>query len=156
MLELICQNMFYQQLNHPYVKYYNSLELFSNIPDSKVHGSNMGPIWGRQDPGGPHVGPMNFAIWEYSYGNIAFYTVIIAKIWGGIFIILRDFYHFATKIVEGLMCVYMRIYYIQDGGASPKLNLWTICKYLIYLMTVRAYCDENDVWSMVLVYTYNE
>ena len=36
------------------------------IPDSKVHGDNMGPIWGRQDPGGPHVGPMNFAIWEYS------------------------------------------------------------------------------------------
>ena len=23
----------------------------------------MGPIWGRQVPGGPHVGPMNFAIW---------------------------------------------------------------------------------------------
>ena len=23
----------------------------------------MGPIWGRQDPGGPHVCPMNFAIW---------------------------------------------------------------------------------------------
>ena len=33
-------------------------------PDSKVHGANMGPIWGRQDPGGPHVGPMNFAIWK--------------------------------------------------------------------------------------------
>ena len=33
-----------------------------NTPDSKVHGANMGPIWGRQDPGGPHVGPMNFAI----------------------------------------------------------------------------------------------
>ena len=33
-------------------------------PDSKVHGANMGPIWGRQDPGGPHVGPINFAIWE--------------------------------------------------------------------------------------------
>ena len=24
----------------------------------------MEPIWGRQDPGGPHVGPMNFAICE--------------------------------------------------------------------------------------------
>ena len=24
----------------------------------------MGPIWGRQGPGGPHVGPMNFAVWE--------------------------------------------------------------------------------------------
>ena len=33
-------------------------------PDSKVHGANMGPIWGQQDPGEPHVGPMNFAIWE--------------------------------------------------------------------------------------------
>ena len=28
-----------------------------DTPDSKVHGANMGPIWGRQDPGGPHVGP---------------------------------------------------------------------------------------------------
>ena len=33
-------------------------------PDNKVHGANMGPIWGREDPGGPHVGPMNFDIWE--------------------------------------------------------------------------------------------
>ena len=35
------------------------------IPDSKVHGANMGPIWGRQDPGGPHVGPMNLAAGDY-------------------------------------------------------------------------------------------
>ena len=34
-----------------------------NHPDSKVHGANMGPIWGWQDPGGPYVGPINFAIW---------------------------------------------------------------------------------------------
>ena len=32
-------------------------------PDSKVHGTNMGPIWGRRDPGGPDVGPMDIAIW---------------------------------------------------------------------------------------------
>ena len=31
--------------------------------DSKVQGTNMGPIWGRQGPGGPHDGPMNFAFW---------------------------------------------------------------------------------------------
>ena len=35
-----------------------------NSPDSKVHGTNMGTIWGQQDPDGPHVGPMDFAIWE--------------------------------------------------------------------------------------------
>ena len=40
------------------------IELLWSIPDSKIHGANMGPIWGRQDPGGPHVGPMNFAIWD--------------------------------------------------------------------------------------------
>ena len=33
-------------------------------PDSTVHGTNMGPIRGRQGPGGPHVDPMNFAIWD--------------------------------------------------------------------------------------------
>ena len=33
-------------------------------PDSKVHGAIMGPIWGRQVPGGAYVGPMNLAIRE--------------------------------------------------------------------------------------------
>ena len=33
------------------------------FPDCKLHGANMGPIWGRQDPVGSHLGPMNFAIW---------------------------------------------------------------------------------------------
>ena len=37
------------------------------IPDSKVHGANMGPIWGRQDPGGPHVDPVDFAIWDSAF-----------------------------------------------------------------------------------------
>ena len=27
----------------------------------------MGPTWDQQDPGGPHVGPMNFAIWVSLY-----------------------------------------------------------------------------------------
>ena len=40
------------------------LLLYLHIPDSKFHEANTGPIWGQQDPGGPHVGPMNFAIWD--------------------------------------------------------------------------------------------
>ena len=35
-------------------------------PDSKVYGANMGPTWGRQDPGGPKIGPMNLAIYSKS------------------------------------------------------------------------------------------
>ena len=40
-------------------------------PDSKVRGANIGPTWGRQDPGGPTgprwvpCWPMNFTIWVY-------------------------------------------------------------------------------------------
>ena len=37
--------------------------LWGQPPLTKVHEANMGPIWGRQDPGGSHVGPMNFDIW---------------------------------------------------------------------------------------------
>ena len=41
----------------------NTLRYIVIVPDSKVHGANMGPIWDRQGSGGPHVGPMHFAIW---------------------------------------------------------------------------------------------
>ena len=60
-----------------------------NIPDSKVHEANMGPIWVQSAPDGPHVGPMNLAIrdlfsqrclykWNPSHFNsIYFYGVKI-------------------------------------------------------------------------------
>ena len=33
-----------------------------NDPDRKGHEVNMGPTWVLLAPGGPHVGPINFAI----------------------------------------------------------------------------------------------
>ena len=55
----------------------------SSNPDSKVHGTNMGPIWGRQDPGGPHVGPMNLVIWEYIHtlSNLSNHGGLVLLIW---------------------------------------------------------------------------
>ena len=47
-----------------------------NDPDSKVHGANLAPIWGRQDPGGPYVGHMNLAIlgvfqvWRFMFSKM--------------------------------------------------------------------------------------
>ena len=32
------------------------------VPDSKVHGANMGPTWVLLTPDGPHVGPVNLVI----------------------------------------------------------------------------------------------
>ena len=46
----------------------NTMVADALAPDSKIPGANMGPIWGRQDPGGPHVGPRNFAIWGTLHG----------------------------------------------------------------------------------------
>ena len=51
----------------PILCYSSIVEIY---PESKVHGANTGTTWGRQDPGGPHDGPMNFAIWvEYFYDD---------------------------------------------------------------------------------------
>ena len=51
-----------------YLKNTSLYQYFFNnhVPDSKVHGTNMGPIWDQQDPGGPHISPMDIVIW----GNI--------------------------------------------------------------------------------------
>ena len=42
---------------------YHPVHIFQYFPDSKVHRANKGPIFGRQDPGGPHIGHMNLVIW---------------------------------------------------------------------------------------------
>ena len=40
------------------------------LPDSQIDGANVGPTWGRQDPGGPHVDHSNVAIWAVCYKQI--------------------------------------------------------------------------------------
>ena len=48
-----------------------------DFPDSKVHGANMGPTWGRQNPGGPMLAPWTllsgFPIWS---GNDYYFEII--------------------------------------------------------------------------------
>ena len=56
------------------VAFVSYIEADITVPDNKFHGANMGPIWGWQDPGGPHVGPMDFAIWGAQ--NRKWFTVV--------------------------------------------------------------------------------
>ena len=42
---------------------YATMSFVYQCPASKVYGANIGPTWGREDPGGPHVGSVNFVIW---------------------------------------------------------------------------------------------
>ena len=51
------------------------------FPDSKVHGDNMGLIRGRQDPGGPHVGSMDLAIWVITSQYFAIRASTGAVLW---------------------------------------------------------------------------
>ena len=37
-------------------------DLYWDYTDSKVLGANVGPTWGQQDPGGPHVGHTNLVM----------------------------------------------------------------------------------------------
>ena len=74
MINLTCRT-FYTNLKETWVPPVYSVNLVANIgdtthgvesiepiPDSQVHGANMGPTWVLSAPDGPHVGPMNLAI----------------------------------------------------------------------------------------------
>ena len=52
----------------------------NNTPDRKVRGAYMGPTWGRQDPGGPHVGPMDLAIKDSIYNQQLFPCIKITVV----------------------------------------------------------------------------
>ena len=96
------------------------------IPDSKVHGANMGPIWGRQDPGGPYVGPMNFAIWDAN-------TKLIYSILGGG---KRHNKCAAWKYNNHLVYSFdmvpnLLFYHSSYKGADILKNLWCVSKYIL-------------------------
>ena len=46
--------------------------IFINHPDSKAHGANIWPIWGRQDPGGPMLAP-----WTLLSGNCLYASLML-------------------------------------------------------------------------------
>ena len=61
----------------------------------------MGPIWGRQDPGGPHVGPMNLAIWAPVSGWLYELWVFVAVV----FIIYVDIGVLSRYLGYGLVII---------------------------------------------------
>ena len=79
------------------------------FPDSKVHGANMGPIWGRQDPGGPHepcymgcyhIKPWCVFLWYYSVVGyfLWHYSVTKTFLWGNEY----KFQPFCTYAKQGI------------------------------------------------------
>ena len=52
----------------------------------------MGHIWGRENPDGPHVGPMNFAIWDVNAKSVHGFCEAIPQSgwWFGLFLLVRE------------------------------------------------------------------
>ena len=95
-------------------------------PDSKVHGASMGPIWGRHDPGGPNVGPINFALWGHSIiwtnDNQVPWSHVASQGLSGFRGELISHYAVRTRLLLPLCLVYPLVYL-----SKPLINL---CQYL--------------------------
>ena len=77
----------------------------------------MGPIWGRQVPGGPHVGPMNFAIW-----------VVIWNLWGHWLQNLRMCYTTLVTQFPSLLLSFQRVK--RYPMVSPLISIPLPCGVL--------------------------
>ena len=94
------------------------------LPDNKVHEAGMGPTWGRQDPGGPHVGPMNFAIRAGINLTIAVQAMLIAFYVHRITILLTSSIRLPWCYVQnhllslGWLCYWHVRYLRWDAGAT--------------------------------------
>ena len=71
---------------------------------------NMGSIRGRQDPGGPHVGPMNLAIWNMEE---RLYEIMVQHIFQCII------YTFAKSIK---MCMYIININVDKKSIDERIN----------------------------------
>ena len=77
----------------------------ATFPDNNVHGANIGPIWGRQDPGEPYVGPKKLAIWDdigLLLSLIITHRALVSECWNMRFLVLcnkRPLDMYLSKVV---------------------------------------------------------
>ena len=92
----------------------------------------MGPIWGRQDPGGPHVGPMNFAIWEDMI--CAYFHFIMEK-----YLLQLPYHSYRCSLFEIVACCNLTLIY---GGIEG--NCFDICILTVnQLATFKSFNSLN-------------
>ena len=78
----------------------------TKTPESKVHGANMGPTWGRQDPGGSHVGLIKIAIWacfNIVFPITGFPIIKLRRLWDHLIFIITQRSSFGYKEFHGCL-----------------------------------------------------
>ena len=114
--------------------------------DSKVYGTYLGPTWGRQDPDGPHVGPMNLAIWErlcrHILCNILHQALIEVKLVNGVFIMMVLHWNENVAILmKFLLLSALNVVKITTSGALTDEK--------VVKMTYPFQCKQNTYLNML-------
>ena len=122
---------------------------YHGIPDNTVHNAIMGPIWDRQDPDGPHVGPMNIAIWD---GNCTLYLNRLYTHW--------DLHKMAANILKWY---FQRIFSNEFVLISSNLPLKYVGRNsaLVHMMdwcqaqtTMRGTNNDRSIVIYMYMYIY--
>ena len=116
-------------------------------PDSKVHGANMGPIWGWQDPGGPHVGPMNFAIWGWKPSGRDAYFISQQQLWHS-FLYLSLWHH--NEATTATTCCNHSDHFIKIGYNSNRLFHQVSSIHLIKTKTYKFHHMNICIYIYIL------
>ena len=108
--------------------------LCCSFPDCKVHGAIMGPIWGWQVSGGPHVGPMNLAIW-------------VALVQHSNFTNFQNYDHSMGVLVRSIWKVLIIWVHLSPGHLSPSTILTKISNErsghrLVQLSKIEKLCQN--------------
>ena len=108
--------------------------LLHNVhPESKVHGANMGPIWGRQDPRGPDVGQQQCKAQRYALTCVCFLYCEIYFIKITLFV-----YKYMMKY-NGITVVLLPTIDIMMGIHDVRSNTqWTKMVYSLTTLSVMA------------------
>ena len=99
------------------------------------------PIWGRQDPDGSHVGPMNFAIWEHlvmimlASWQLFCYSVCNHKLW--------QLKH------RGHLSINLLLKQCRDSRNEDNINglVQERCNSSANTLQLRLSCTNPSIWS---------
>ena len=133
-----------------------------SLPNSKVHGANMGPTWVLPAPGGPRVGPLNLAIRIYANFQSRYYLNTHST-----HPICQQLRHRRMRVQSTVWCPYNTVNFLQNPhkrhsiahrwGWNLGFLLWvqTLVYVLPWSLYLRLKYDfigsrYNDNWLFVL------
>ena len=127
-------------------RYTSLLALYAgnHCPDCKVHGANVGPIWGRHDPGGPYGGPMNFVIWVGTERNPS-QKASKAGSWLFLYCFFQhDFHHWNNWVCWCFNAFVTPLLYATSLNVLPRSRLCFDKELLAHRCPV-AYCKTSSI-----------